>query len=53
MAFVNSGEKEYKSVYEVRKDTAAKMIKRLTEISNGTVPLEESIKGYSEDWNTE
>jgi len=53
MAFVNSGEKEYKSVYEVRRDTAAKMIKHLGEIASGKVPLDESIKGYSEDWNTE
>jgi len=52
VSFINSGEKEYKSVYEVKKETAAKMIKELNKLSNNSELINPAIKGYQEDWNT-
>lgn len=52
LAFVNSGEKEYKSIYEVKKETVVKIIKELIKLSNDTKLISDSIKGYNEDWNT-
>jgi hypothetical protein len=49
--FINSGEKFYNTVYEVKYDTGAKMIKKLTEFSSDKSLIEESIKGYKEGWN--
>lgn len=49
--FINSGENNYKSVYEVKKDVASKMIKRLTELSSGSKAISEDILGYKNDWN--
>lgn len=51
--FINSGESNYKNIYEVKKDVAAKMIKRLTELSNGSKQITEDIFGYKKDWNKE
>ena len=49
--FINSGEKEYNSVYEVKRDTAAKMIDIINKIKRGDQDLKEDLKGYNENWN--
>jgi len=49
--FINSGESNYKNIYEVKKDVASKMIKRLTELSSGSKQITEDIFGYKKDWN--
>jgi len=49
VAFINSGEKQYRSIYDVTRDTAAKMIKKLTELTNDKTKIDESIKFYT-DW---
>lgn len=49
--FINSGEKEYNSVYEVKRDTAAKMIDIINKIKRGDQDLKDSLKGYKENWN--
>ena len=49
VAFINSGEKQYSSIYDVTRETAAKMIKKLTEYSNDKTMIDESIKVYT-DW---
>lgn len=51
MKFINSGDKFYQSVYEVKKDVAAKMIQHITEMSKNKSLIVEGIKGYKEDWN--
>lgn len=50
VAFINSGEKQYPSIYKVPKDKAAGMIKRLNKIANGEFVPDNSIKGYKENW---
>jgi hypothetical protein len=47
-AFINSGEKQYRSIYDVTRDTAAKMIKKLTEFTNDKSLIGEPIKTYTE-----
>ena len=49
--FMNSGEKVYNSVYEVKRDTAAKMIEMINKIKRGDQKLNEDLKGYKQDWN--
>lgn len=49
VAFINSGEKQYRSIYDVTRDTAAKMIKKLTEFTNDKSLIGEPIKTYT-DW---
>lgn len=49
--FINSGEKEYNSVYEVKRDTAAKMIDIINKVKRGDQDLKEGLKGYNENWN--
>lgn len=51
MLFVNSGLKQYKSIYEVTRDTAAKMIKKINTFSSDGSLIEEDIKNYKDDWN--
>jgi len=51
MRFVNSGTKQYKSIYEVTRDTAAKMIKKIGSFSSDSSLIEEDIKHYKDDWN--
>ena len=48
VAFINSGEKQYRSIYDVTRDTAAKMIKKLTELTNDKSLIGEPIKTYTE-----
>lgn len=49
VAYINSGDKQYRSIYDVTRETAAKMIKRLTEITNDKSLITETIMGYA-DW---
>lgn len=49
--FVNSGEKEYRSIYEITKETAAKIIKMVTKLSTSEAQIDPNIKGYNQDWN--
>ena len=48
MAFINSGKKQYNDIREVRRETAYKMIKNLTMISNDRHLIDENILGYEE-----
>jgi len=48
IAFINSGEKQYRSIYDVTRETAAKMIKKLTEFTNDKSLIGEPIKSYTE-----
>lgn len=49
--FINSGEKVYNTVYEVKRETAAKMIDQINKIKRGDQDLKEDLKGYKENWN--
>ena len=51
MGFVNSGSKEYRSIYEVTRETAAKMIKEINKFSNDESLIKEEYKNYKDDWN--
>lgn len=51
--FINSGDKQYRSIYEVKKDTAVKMIKRLQEFVKNAELIDDSIKGYDSTWSNE
>ena len=51
LKFINSGEKVYNSIYEVRRDVAAKMIDLINKIKRGDHEVNENIKGYNKDWN--
>ena len=48
-AFINSGEQQYRSIYDVTRDTAAKMIKELTRLTNNKAEISSTIIGYI-DW---
>jgi hypothetical protein len=49
--FINSGEKAYNSVYEVKRETAAKMIDMINKFKRGDSTLSKDLKGYQENWN--
>jgi len=49
--FINSGEKAYNSVYEVKRETAAKMIDMINKFKRGDSALSKDLKGYQENWN--
>lgn len=49
--FVNSGDKSYRSIYEVTKETAAKIIKTVTKLSTGESKVDPKFQGYKQDWN--
>jgi hypothetical protein len=51
LKFINAGEKVYNSVYEVKRDTAAKMIDLINKIKRGEQNLNKDLVGYKEDWN--
>jgi hypothetical protein len=51
MGFVNSGSKEYRSIYEITRETAAKMIKEINKFSNDESLIKEEFKNYKEDWS--
>jgi len=52
LLFINSGEKQYGSIYDVLKESAAKMIKVLGEYQKSKEVVPESIKGYKENWRS-
>jgi hypothetical protein len=49
--FINSGERVYNSVYEVKRDVAAKMIDLINKVKRGDHNLGKDLQGYKEDWN--
>lgn len=49
--FINSGEKVYNSVYEIKRETAAKMIEIINKIKRGDQKLNKDLQGYQQDWN--
>ena len=51
LKFINAGEKVYNTIYEVKRDTAAKMIDLITKIKRGEQNLNKDLVGYKEDWN--
>lgn len=51
MGFVNSGSKKYRSIYEVTRETAAKMIKEINKFSNDESLIKPEYKNYKDDWN--
>ena len=51
MGFVNSGSKKYRSVYEITRETAAKMIKEINKFSNDESLIKEEYKNYKDDWS--
>ena len=48
--FINSGEKTYKSIQEVSKKTASKMLAMLNEYQNKSKPTPAKIVGYNSNW---
>ena len=50
MKFINMGQHTYKSVNDVDKDCAKKMITMLNDYQNNTIEVSESIKGYIPNW---
>lgn len=48
--FINSGEKKYLSIYEIKRDTAIKMIEVLNDYNNNRTSIPDDIKGYKENW---
>ena len=52
MGFVNSGSKKYRSIYEITRETAAKMIKQIQKVtSDATLINKEELTNYKSDWN--
>ena len=51
MAFINSGSKNYRSIYEVTRETARKMIKEINKFLNDDSLIKEEIKTYKEGWD--
>jgi len=48
VAFINSGEGQYRSIYDVTRDTAGKMAQELSRLTNDKTLISEDIKGYTE-----
>jgi hypothetical protein len=48
--FMNAGEKKYRSLNEVLKTTASKMIKELNRLFNEQDDIPEGLRGYQLDW---
>jgi len=48
--FINLGEKTYRSINDVKRDCAKKMIKLLNEYQNEKRSVPEDITGYDENW---
>lgn len=49
--FINSGDKDYNTIYEVKRDIAAKMIEAINKIKRGEQNLKKDLEGYKENWN--
>ena len=50
MDFINCGSESYKTIGEVSKKTASKMLGLLNEYQTKTKEMPEDIKGYESDW---
>lgn len=50
--FINSGEKTYKSIEDISKKTASKMLGMLNEYQNKSKPTPAKIVGYNSNWRT-
>ena len=50
LEFINQGEKQYKTISEVSKMTASKMLKLLNEYQNNSKEMPDSVKGYEKNW---
>lgn len=48
LSFINSGEGHYRSIYDVTRDTAGKMVQELTRLTNDKTLISDDIKGYTE-----
>jgi len=48
--FINSGENNYRSINDVKRDRAKNMIKLLNQYQNETKLVPEAVAGYNEDW---
>ena len=48
--FINIGSENYRSVNDVKRDSAKKMIRVLNEYQNQKTPTPEHVLGYNEDW---
>ena len=50
LQFINMGQHTYKSINDINKDCAKKMITLLNGYQNGTSDIAENIKGYKNNW---
>lgn len=51
LKFVNIGDRNYKSVYGIKKDVAITMINTLQEMDKGERLIPEKIQGFNENWS--
>ena len=49
IGFINSGEKSYRSVYDITRETAGKMAQELNRLANNKNDISPTLKGY-EEW---
>ena len=50
LAFINSGDHKYGSIYDVTHETAIKMVKEIGRLQNDKALIVEGIKGYNALW---
>ena len=50
MSFINIGEKDYRSINDVTRESAKKMIGVLNGYQNNTDTIPENVLGYQSDW---
>ena len=50
LSFINIGENDYRSINDVTRDSAKKMIRVLNEYQNDTELISDTITGYQKDW---
>ena len=50
LSFINIGENDYRSINDVTRDSAKKMIRVLNEYQNDTELISDGITGYQKDW---
>lgn len=48
ITFINSGDKQYRSIHDVTRDTAGKMAQELSRLTNDKTLISEDMKGYTE-----
>ena len=49
IGFINSGNKSYRSIYDVSRETAGKMVQELSRLANNKDDISPTLKGY-EEW---